>query len=75
MTCMKLLASSIPGSESAKSDSSSFARPLSPAEIKRENRDSIIRHCSVQLACGTIYRTNRGFPLAHPPASHQHQLV
>ena len=38
MTCMKLLASSIPGRESAKSVSSSFARPLSPAARVRHTR-------------------------------------
>ena len=31
MTCMKLLASSMPGRESAKSDSNSLARPERPA--------------------------------------------
>lgn len=37
ITCMKLLASSIPGRESAKSVSSSFARPERPAKIKTIN--------------------------------------
>ena len=39
MTCMKLLASSIPGSESANSVSSSLARPDSPARGREGGRE------------------------------------
>ena len=39
ITCMKLLASSIPGRESAKSVSNSFARPERPANINM-NKDN-----------------------------------
>ena len=42
ITCMKLLASSIPGSESAKSVSNSFARPDIPAGGQTHNATEFI---------------------------------